>query len=416
MGLLSSGKLILGYLLDDKNSQISIAVSDKVDPVTLSTSANAQNYNIPTVLCKRSGTDQWAFGQDAIKMHREGNGQLVEHLVDRARSGEPVVVDGETFHPVALLALFVKRSLGLLQTHATTDKISAMMITCPVIDKKWKEIVGQIVQGLKWKPDMVFLQSHPESFFHFMIQQPMELWSQQVVLFHYEEERIKVYSLECNRRAVPNVAYVTERDFPLWSSVLSDEKRDLAFLNIAKEVCGEQLISSVYLIGDGFAGEWLKESLRFLCRGRRVFQGNNLFSKGACFGLRERMFPTQISKEYVFLGEDKLKTNVGLKLLRQSEYIYQPLLDAGVNWYEAEGLTEFYIQDGNRIQLELTPLARGVKRSEEVVLAGLPEALTRVQIHLFMEEENSLAVEVTDLGLGNLRASSGLTWKHKIEL
>ena len=71
MGLLSSGKLILGYLLDDKNSQISIAVSDKVDPVTLSTSANAQNYNIPTVLCKRSGTDQWAFGQDAIKMSAE---------------------------------------------------------------------------------------------------------------------------------------------------------------------------------------------------------------------------------------------------------------------------------------------------------------------------------------------------------
>ena len=178
----------------------------------------------------------------------------------------------------------------------------------------------------------------------------------------------------------------------------------------------EEAISSVYLIGEKFAGGWMEVSLRFLCEGRRVFQGNNLYSKGACYCLSERLMPTPMGKEHVFLGEDKLKTNVGLKLLRQSEYIYQPLLDAGVNWYEAEGLTEFYIQDGNRIQLELTPLARGVKRSEEVVLDGLPEALTRVQIHLFMEEENSLAVEVTDLGLGNLRASSGLTWKYKIEL
>ncbi len=416
MGFLNSGKLILGYHLDHKNSQISVVVSDKADPVTLSSSPNAQNYNIPTVLCKRKGTDQWAFGTDAIRMHQDGEGFLVEHLVEKARTGEPVVVEGETYHPVALLALFIKRSLSLLQGYASTEKISAMMITCPVIDKKWKEIIEQIIKGLKWKPEMVYLQSYPESFYSFCIKQPTELWSQQSVLFHYEEDKIKVYCLECNRRSTPNVAYVTEQEFPLWSSAVSSEKADLAFLEIAKTVCGELLISSVYLIGDGFAGEWMKESLRFLCRGRRVFQGNNLFSKGACLGMQERLYPGQVSKEYVFLGEDKLKTNVGIKLMRQSEDAYQPLLDAGVNWYEAEGLAEFYIQDGNSLQLELTPLTRGTRRMEEITLEGVSPALTRLQIHLTMEDETTLAVELTDLGLGSLRAPSELTWKRNIQL
>ncbi len=415
MGLLGNDKLIVGYHLENKYSQISVALSEKGDPVTLSTASGAQEFNIPTVLCKRKGTDQWAYGREAIRMREAGEGTLVENLVELARTGEPVAVEGETYHPVALLALFIKRSLGLISTVSASEKIGAMMITCPVIDKTWKEIMEQIVRGLKMKPDTLFLQSYPESFYYFMIQQPTELWSQQSLLFHYEEDRIKVYRLECNRRAIPNVAYVTEQEFPLWS-MGSPEKADAAFLNIVREVCGERLISSVYLIGDGFAGDWMKESLRVLCRGRRVFQGNNLFGKGACLGMRERLHESQVGKEYVFLGQDKLKTNVGMQLMSGSEPMYQPLLDAGVNWYEAEGLLEFYIQEGQSLQLVLTPLAAGVKRNVEVPLEGITQALTRVQMHLYMEKENILAVEVTDLGLGKLRETSGQVWKQEIEL
>ena len=67
------------------------------------------------------------------------------------------------------------------------------------------------------------------------------------------------------------------------------EAVDEALLEIAQDACGKGLIGSIFLIGDGFQGDWMKESLRFLCRGRRVFQGNNLFSKGACCGMQEKL-------------------------------------------------------------------------------------------------------------------------------
>ena len=65
-------------------------------------------------------------------------------------------------------------------------------------------------------------------------------------------------------------------------------------------------LNSVYLIGDGYRDGWADESLHYLCRGRRVFQGNNLYSKGACYGMMERLHPGEEWKEHVYLGDDKL--------------------------------------------------------------------------------------------------------------
>ena len=109
MGILSSDKLIVGYDLGNEYSQISFAVSESEEPQTLSQVAGAQVYNIPTALYKRRGTNQWLYGREALKAD-SGEGVLVENLFSMALGREPVVIDGESFDPVALLALFFRRS------------------------------------------------------------------------------------------------------------------------------------------------------------------------------------------------------------------------------------------------------------------------------------------------------------------
>ena len=58
-----------------------------------------------------------------------------------------------------------------------------------------------------------------------------------------------------------------------------------------------------------------------------MFQGNNLYSKGACYGLLERLNPSKEWKDYVYLGADKLKANIGIKALRRGEDSYYALLN-----------------------------------------------------------------------------------------
>ena len=426
MKLLNSEKLVIGYDLSDTYAQISYAYvnSDKVE--TVSTVAGDEIFSIPTVLCKKEGANQWLYGKEAIRYAEENPGILVENLLEMAIDGEPVQIDGSTYQPVALLTLFVKRSLGLLSQIASPDKIAAVMVTCKKLDNKVLEVLGNVMAGLQLKTDRIFFQSHVESFYAYMMYQPQELWAYQTLLCEYRGNSMQVYRMECNKRTRPVVVYIEENSYPFVpyepvpeQEMLRAEKLerlDEAFLHLLEEVCADRMISSLYLIGENFAEEWLKSSLRFACRGRRVFQGNNLYSKGACYGMLERLEPCENGRSHVFLGKDKLKFNVGMRVKRRGQDSYYALLDAGVNWYEAEGNMEFYLQEGNTLELLLTSIIGGSKKYAEIVLEGLPEGVSRLRLHLYLKDETLLVAEIEDLGFGVFREATHRVWEEELLL
>ena len=411
--LLNNEKLIVGYDLKDDYSQISYCVADSENVETLSMVAGVEDFNIPTVLCKREGVNQWFCGREAIRYAETGQGILIQNLLGLAVDGEPVLIEGNAFDPVSLLTLFLKRSLGMLAQVSSPDRISALMITCRKLHGRILDVLCKAVEGLKLRTDNVFFQSHTESFYHYMLRQEPELWKARTVLLESLGTEIVSYSMECNYRTNPVVVYIKEKSYAFTSQT---ERMDSELLSLSEEICAEGYVSGVYLIGDVFSGDWMQESLRYLCRGRRLFQGNNLYSKGACYGMLERLKQSEAGKSHVFLGDDKLKANVGMKLMHQGEEIYCALLDAGTTWFEAEQTFDFYLQGGNRIELMVTALTGGYSKVEEVVLEELPGELSRLRAHLRLRDENHILVEIEDLGLGAFRPASHRIWKQEIEL
>lgn len=425
----NNGKLAVGYDLGDYASQISYSFLDEAEPETVSTVAGGENYNIPTMLAKRLNVNQWFYGKDAKKAAQDGEGILVEKLLSLARAGEPVTIEGSTFEPAAMLALFMKRTMSLLSMVAPIEKIDVFVVTVEELDRDTIEILNRAVAGIGLKTDKIYFQSHMESFYYYTIFQPKELWTHQVLLYDFAGSCMKCYRLECNKRTTPVVAFIEEQIFdevvreelPMEEEErqLAAERLDRLFLQIVEETEKERIVSSAYLIGEGFFGDWAKQSLKELCRNKRVFQGNNLYSKGACFGGVEKVNPSENGKNYVFLGNEKLKSNIGMKVLRQGEESYLALLDAGVNWFEAVKECEFILESGNTVSVLVTPLnGRGIR---EVVLhmEGLmerPEKTTRIHMKIYMNAEHEAAVELTDYGFGELFPGTGQVWKETFEV
>lgn len=412
MRLPGSEKVIVGYDLGNKYAQISCYVMGSEEEIrTLSSVAGSSVYTIPLALSKRQGVNQWFYGSEAIRYAGEEEGILVENLLKLARDGEPVQIDGAPIDPVALLTLFLKRSLGLLSQVTNTERIGALMITCEELDHRMLEVLTAATEGLHLKTDQICFQSHVESFYYYNLYQPEELWRHKTILCEYGDASIRTYCMECNRHTTPVVAYMEEREFP-FPVPESDEKMQ----EIAKKLCENQMISSVYLIGEAFSRDWMKESLRYLCKGRRVFQGNNLFSKGACYGMMERLTPGETVKNHVFLGKDKLKSNIGMKVLRRGEVSYQALLDAGINWYEAKNTMEFYLLEGRAVEILITSLTGKGNRIARIVPEELQEGIIRLRISVEMRDDTHLKVELEDLGFGTFRAATHHIWKEEIEL
>lgn len=196
-----------------------------------------------------------------------------------------------------------------------------------------------------------------------------------------------------------------------------EAQRDAQFSEIIEEETAERIVSCVYLIGDGYQGNWCKESLRLLCSKRRVFQGNNLYSKGACYAAYERIHPGTVSSKYIFLGKDKIKVNIGMNAVVEGKEQYYPLIDAGVNWFDVRRECDVMLESGNELTFVLTPLNGAQRRVLAMKLSGLPEersCMTRLHMEIRFLAEERFAVRVEDLGFGSFFAGSGLSWEQEV--
>lgn len=429
-GIIKKNKnVFIGYDLSDAYAQISYGMPGIQEPETLAVVTGSEQYNIPVVLYKRKDAGQWFYGKEAQKLAEEENGIKVENLVTLARKGDLVKVGDESYDPAALLTLFVKRSLSLLSIAVPPDNMAGLMFTTTALDKRMAEVFSQIAANLDLKTDRIFYQSHMESFYCYMLYQSAELWSNDVLLFDYYYKGMTAYSLGCNRKTTPKVIFIETEKYEkmkLLEAVpksgmdeFTKRQLDEMFVEIVKTKCNGKAVSCVYLIGDGFKETWMDESLRYLCRGRRVFQGNNLYSKGACYGIRKKMQKNETGQEYVLLGMDKLKSNIGMKLLRRGVDSYYAIMDAGMSWYEAGKEFEVILEAGDTVSILLTPLNGREPREINMILEDIPkrpEWTTRLRINASMISENQMSIKVSDLGFGEFFESSGGEWMKVFEI
>ena len=148
-------------------------------------------------------------------------------------------------------------------------------------------------------------------------------------------------------------------------------------------------------------------------------QGGNLYSRGAAFGALFKSGMVKGLGDYFYLAEDCLRMNVGVEAVRAGKDCYHALLDAGTKWYDAVLSEEFLLESGNEIELVLTPLNGGGRRTETILLRGLPErppGTTRIRLTLTMDRAEAVSCRVEDLGFGAIFPSSGLQWTGEVNV
>lgn len=408
---------VVGYDISTKYSQISYAaVGDEATVNTLSMKEGTEEYNIPACLFKRKEVNQWFFGKEAINYSKVEDGQMVENLWEQALVGENITVVDEEFDPVALLSLYIKRSLSLLSRNVKLDKIAGIMFTVPELTKRAIEVLTEVQNRIGMNNFKVMFEGREESIYYYMIHQSAELWTNNVMVYDFNERKLKSYEFSVNRNAKPRVAFAERKDY---SITCDDINKDGEFLDAIKLITDNRIITTAYLLGEGFEGDWCKDSLKELCRNRRVFRGNNLYSKGACYAALDKIVEADTNHSIVFLGRDKLKVNIGMKVISQNEERYFAILDGGDNWYDAKKEFDIIIDKANSFEIMLTPLDGRNAREIEIILDGLSarEAkTTRIHMQVYMESEESLRLCMTDLGFGDIYPATHQLFTRKITL
>ena len=119
----------------------------------------------------------------------------------------------------------------------------------------------------------------------------------------------------------------------------------------------------------------------------------------------ERLSPSEESKTHVYLGADKLKANVGMKVQRRGEDSYFAILDAGTNWYEVSADFEVILESGNTVDFKITSLTGEKVIDKRLTLEGLserPRNTTRLKFHIEMTAVDQIMATIEDMGFGEI--------------
>ncbi len=294
----------------------------------------------------------------------------------------------------------------------TPDKLS-LAITLKELDTVILESLKNSLYGINVPEVKIRYLDYSESYYNYLVNGPRELIAYDSVLFDYDEGEVLEYRcLSGEHKTKPQLIIPLYEQFKI-----NPEEIDSDFSNICLKLLNKRIISSVYLVGDGFEGGWMKESLSILCAGRRVFLGKNLYSKGACFyAYGEEKSPV---KDFAYIGNHSLKANVSVKVLSNDSVELFTLASAGRPWYEEQNSIEVIVDKDLIVDFWIKqPLSKDT-RIESVELTGLnkkADRTTRLLIRSVPVSDTLVKVIIEDVGFGDMFPSSGLKWEHTFNL
>lgn len=402
----------LGIDLNDRYAMISYFQLNMKEPETVSTIAGSENFQIPLILAKRKELGQWYYGDEAKKMAQNPDMICVDQLMKRAVNGDKIVIDEETYPAEDLLTLFLSKIIALPQKLGNYSGFDKLVITVERLTKENMEMFWKIMPKLGLKPEQFMVIDHKESFYYFALNQKEELWLHDVYLFEFDKTNIRYFALKRNMRTTPQVITIEESPKKTMSGDL-----DIEFSRIIQKAFENKIISTVYLVGDGFDGEWMQSSLNILCRGRRAFVGKNLYSKGACFAAKARDLEDKWS--FIYMGENEIKFNLSLKVKSKGALSFYNIISAGKNWFETKGQCEVILSDTTEIDFwKQLPNSREAK-IETLELTDLPrrpDRTTRVRITATPVADDKIDIEIRDLGFGELFRSTDKVWHYTMTM
>ena len=325
---------------------------------------------------------------------------------------------------VHLLREFIEKSLS------SFESIGQIVFTVPKLNVDIVRMLKGIAKRMGIDKDNVYVQDYKESFCNFMIYQPKELWQYEAALFHCDRHEVKAYMLRKLRTGygkgrdafitVDEVASAKMEELAAVYPVLNVDRAkeaDVQFKQFVQGVFDKKLVSSVFLVGEGFENNWYPQSLKVLCNGRRAFLGNNLYSKGACYAAYKRSLGYEDS--LIYLDETKMMDQICLKLRMQGVDKWYPIVSWGSRWYESDMQCEILLENTDDIEIHIESLVGAEMRVERVSLEGLPKRKNytlRLQVKVMMRNEKCCCISFKDMGFGEFFPATDFYVEKEIHL
>lgn len=415
-------KLLVGIDLGTKITQINYFDFVSYEPISIGRNIEGErSYEIPTSLAVDPAKGEWYWADEELA--NQDHVIRFEHLLSDVEKAETIEIGNYSIESYQVLKRFLVKLLSILKEYEPNEMIRKLVITLAKKEERIIEYLTRICEEIGIPKNCLVIQNHRQSYMYYAISQPKELWINNVGLFELENNRLIYSQIDIDRKTVPYIIGVTQKDLSEgidWEELAdeSEEQVTYAFLNAANTALYKQLVTTIYVTGNGFEQSWANDALKELCSGRRVFRGQNLFTKGACYAARELSGVGKLDN-CLFLDEEMIASNVSIRIYRDAAMQEVLLAKAGTLWSDVDSSVDVIPDNEDEIQITIQDVLKHEIRAHMLSLsgfAGRENKMTRFTIRIRFADRNTCIVTLKDNGFGEFCPSSNRVWERYIKM
>lgn len=411
-------ELVLGMDLQTEYSQLCYFDEEQKDAVDVKEGSEGFLYNDLFFLPEDKS---WHFGLEAQELYLSRKGQYFQNIIGHLGDRKVIIVDGKEYDYMDLFAILLQ--LQIASCFPEEYVIKKLVISCESPDMVLLKAIHVFAKRCKLKPDQVELTSYTNATLFYIFSQPSSVWGNGAGVFQYDSHGLSYQKIEVKRYTKPMQVEVKNYRVPdmAGEAEVSDEEKDARFAEICRQTFREKgsNVSSVYLLGEGFEGDWLNQSATALCRGRRVFVGQNMYAKGACFCAQSGS--TNLNKEaslYV-KAPGMVHYDIGVKADYQGKEHIIPIALGDQEWFNIKGRVSVFLDETDRIEMDLFQTETRTVVREVIEIHGLPKRppkTTKLEIQVRYLSPNRGEIVIRDKGFGVMYPMTGKIYRKEFLL
>ncbi len=411
----------IGMDLCSDFTQLSYYNDIKREPESVSQLNNKETYLMPNILFHSTETGHWYVGGEASEARFNEDGTIIDGIFENLESKDKVTVEGEEYTYPELFVKMVKLHIDSFLYRYEDATIRKLVISVPEFNTHIYQLLSGLYKEMEVPEDAIEITSHLDSGLFYIFNQEQGLWINSVALYDYNADGLNYYRIDISRNKQPKIVTVTHEDYSSEMSLSrygnDTYQMDVDFAKIADYEMKKAYISSVYLTGVGFTNKWMKKSTNILCQGRRVFVGQNIYTKGACYRAVGGEYKEFYNRFFVETKENVL-FDVGISLDDEKD-TFVPIVNGGKQWYNIRGKIHVILDDTDTITLVYRSRHTEEEKREVVKIHGIPKRpnkTTKLSLEVEFENPTDGAVIIRDMGFGKLFPTTNKVYRKEFSI
>ncbi len=412
-------EMYLGLDLCRKNLQISYFREDKGEPESIYQLNNTETYQLPNVMFFCTDENKWYVGNNVSSVRFQKNGKIIDDIVSNVGSTNQVVLNGEAYSYDRLLLILLKSQIEDFLSRTPDAVIRRLTITIEEYDAAVFGVLKKLKDEFSLDEKDFHIMSHENAFFQYVMRQDEKHRINSIAMFEYDIYGMNYYRLDRRNQgktAIYNLKKerIDEITYPMLFEDV--EKLDETFAEIAKKKMRETFISVVYMTGSGFHDKWIEKSKKVLCDGRKVFLGQNIYTKGACYHARYGAYEQE--RDVVFRSREFIIQDIGVQIGdTEGRSRFYPIVSGGREWYNMKGNLTLFLDDTNCLEMVYQDRISGDSQREIIEVHGLPKRppkTTKLSLEVELYDAKNGAIIIRDVGFGKIYPTTNKIYRREI--